>query len=77
MGRGNIGSWRVRVGTGGLECMRCGEDEAEGNYRVFWCEKVEKEHQQWKPPIESGETEWRSWEEVSKWARQRELGPKV
>ena len=26
-GRGNIGSWREKVGTGGLECRRCGEDE--------------------------------------------------
>ena len=76
-GRGNIGSWRARVGTGGPECMRCGEDEAGGDHRVFWCEEVEKERPRRKPPGESEEREWRSWEEVDEWARQKELGPEV
>ena len=65
------------MGTGGRECMRCGEDEAGGDHRVFWCEKVGKERPRRKPPEEPEEREWRSWEEVDEWARQRELGSKV
>ena len=76
-GRGNIGSWRARVGTGRLECTRCGEDEAGGDHRVFWCGMVEKERPRRRPPEEPEEREWRSWEEVDEWARQKELGLEV
>lgn len=74
-GRGNIGSWRSRIGTGAIECSRCGEDEMVGEHRVFWCEATVRPKRT--PEGEGTDREWISWKEVESWARSKNEGMEV
>ena len=74
-GRGDIGSWRSRIGEEDDRCRKCGESEAGGEHRVFWCAGIERPKRKF--PDEEGEQEWRSWCEVEEWARTKEGGPAI
>lgn len=53
------------MGSGPLECGRCGEEEQGGEHRVFWCEEVNRPTR--RVTGEETEREWSSWLEVDEW----------